>query len=159
MKSMQPIVNTTENNKDFVFVLRLFSLKHLFNEPLVEEVINRGDIVSIKSPKNANECYLKRIVGMPGDLVKTINYKHDYVMVPEGHCWIEGDNFKRSYDSNSFGCVPLALVLGKAHYIIYPFNRISRLDTCLPSHRQIITRENYHLIDFKQSSNESDTMS
>jgi hypothetical protein len=28
---------------------------------------------------------------MPGDLVRTINYKKEYVVVPEGHCWIEGD--------------------------------------------------------------------
>ena len=28
---------------------------------------------------------------MPGDIVKTINYKKEYVIVPEGHCWIEGD--------------------------------------------------------------------
>ncbi|KAF2678756.1 LexA/Signal peptidase, partial [Lentithecium fluviatile CBS 122367] len=36
------------------------------------------------------------------------------VRVPKGHVWVEGDNWRRSYDSLDFGPVSLALVDGRA---------------------------------------------
>ncbi|KAF2245261.1 LexA/Signal peptidase, partial [Trematosphaeria pertusa] len=36
------------------------------------------------------------------------------VVVPRGHVWVEGDNWRRSYDSCDFGPVSLGLVDGKA---------------------------------------------
>lgn len=36
------------------------------------------------------------------------------VVVPRGHVWVEGDNWRKSYDSCDFGPVSLALVDGKA---------------------------------------------
>ncbi|KAF2014182.1 LexA/Signal peptidase [Aaosphaeria arxii CBS 175.79] len=36
------------------------------------------------------------------------------VKVPTGHVWVEGDNWRRSYDSRDFGPVSLALVDGRA---------------------------------------------
>lgn len=36
------------------------------------------------------------------------------VTVPRGHVWVEGDNWRRSYDSCDFGPVSLGLVDGKA---------------------------------------------
>lgn len=33
--------------------------------------------------------------------------------VPQGHCWIVGDNIKHSRDSRLFGPIPLALIRGK----------------------------------------------
>lgn len=34
--------------------------------------------------------------------------------VPEGHCWIAGDNLQHSRDSRTFGPLPMALIKGKA---------------------------------------------
>ena len=46
---------------------------------------------------------------MPGDIVKTINYKKEYVCVPEGHCWIEGDKlvcfFNIEYEIEMIFCL------------------------------------------------------
>lgn len=33
--------------------------------------------------------------------------------VPEGHCWMGGDNIPESIDSKVYGPVPLALIRGK----------------------------------------------
>lgn len=41
--------------------------------------------------------------------------------VPEGHCWIVGDNLPASRDSRSFGPLPLALVQGKVVAKILPW--------------------------------------
>lgn len=39
--------------------------------------------------------------------------KHRMLKVPEGCCWVVGDNLEMSRDSRDFGAVPLALVRGK----------------------------------------------
>ncbi|KAH7128185.1 peptidase S24/S26A/S26B/S26C [Dendryphion nanum] len=36
------------------------------------------------------------------------------IVVPHGHVWVEGDNWRRSYDSRDFGPISLGLVDGKA---------------------------------------------
>lgn len=41
--------------------------------------------------------------------------------VPEGHCWIVGDNLPASRDSRQFGPLPLALVQGKIIGKILPW--------------------------------------
>lgn len=33
--------------------------------------------------------------------------------MPEGHCWLIGDNVSESRDSRTFGPLPLALIKGK----------------------------------------------
>lgn len=87
--SMQPLINSGEK-KNFVFILRPLDVTNVFGRPRMEEVLRRGDVISMVSPRNPKECFLKRVIGLPGDLVKTINYKKKYVLVPKGHCWIEG---------------------------------------------------------------------
>lgn len=47
---------------------------------------------------------MKRIIALPGDWVGT-RQTYDVVKVPEGHCWVEGDNPECSMDSRSFGPV------------------------------------------------------
>lgn len=34
--------------------------------------------------------------------------------MPEGHCWVVGDNLPSSLDSRDHGPIPLALIRGKA---------------------------------------------
>lgn len=41
--------------------------------------------------------------------------------IPEGHCWIVGDNLPASRDSRQFGPLPLALVQGKIIGKILPW--------------------------------------
>lgn len=67
---MQPLINSRgRGKKDRVFIVRSSIFKP------VEETIQRGDVVSLISPKKYDECFIKRVIGLPGDVVKTINYK------------------------------------------------------------------------------------
>lgn len=52
--------------------------------------------------------------------------------VPEGHCFVLGDDRNHSRDSRQFGFVPLGDILGKAQYIYYPAQRWSRFGAIGP---------------------------
>ncbi|GME78505.1 unnamed protein product [Ambrosiozyma monospora] len=39
-----------------------------------------------------------------------------YVIIPEGHCWVTGDNLSHSIDSRTYSVLPLGLISGKLIY-------------------------------------------
>jgi inner membrane protease subunit 1 len=41
--------------------------------------------------------------------------------VPEGHCWVIGDNVPYSRDSRHFGPLPMGLVRGKVLAVVFPW--------------------------------------
>lgn len=141
---MQPCLNPANDVNDYVFLSR-FSVRNLD--------VERGDIVSLVSPKNPEQKLIKRIVGLQGDFINTLGYKKSNVIVPEGHCWIEGkssyslldcrteifeilgDHTGNSLDSNHFGPVSLGLITAKATYIIWPPSRFQKLESKLPKAR------------------------
>ncbi len=58
-KSMKPLINQNQNKKDYVFVMRLYNPMHsLTKKPLIEDLVTRGEVVSLVSPKNPNECFI-----------------------------------------------------------------------------------------------------
>ncbi|EGX51349.1 hypothetical protein AOL_s00054g419 [Orbilia oligospora ATCC 24927] len=81
--------------------------------------IKVGDLIAAHRPDDMDVMLLKRVIGMPGDYVVTdpmaagSGEETMMVKVPEGHCWIAGDNLSHSIDSRFYGPVPLALVMGK----------------------------------------------
>lgn len=46
-----------------------------------------------------------------------------WLRIPEGHCWIEGDNGSHSLDSHMYGSVPMALLEGVVKYTVWPPKR------------------------------------
>ena len=69
---MQPLINSRWNRKKKDWILQL----HNVNFPhSLESSVKRGDVVSLISPKDSDEIFIKRVIGLPGDIVKTINYK------------------------------------------------------------------------------------
>jgi len=83
-----------------------------------------GDLVLYRIPVD-NASGVKRLLGLPGDYVSmgTPGEKGDDVMiqVPEGHCWVIGDNLTVSRDSRHFGPLPLALIQGKVMAKVLPW--------------------------------------
>lgn len=65
--SMSPVLNPTGVNTDYVFLSR-WAVRNYH--------VKRGDIVSLISPKSPDQTIIKRIVGLEGDVVKTLGYKN-----------------------------------------------------------------------------------
>ncbi|KAG8232391.1 hypothetical protein J437_LFUL012534 [Ladona fulva] len=124
--SMQPSLNPDTVNQDYVFLNR-WAVRFY--------QVSRGEIISLTSPKDPGQMIIKRLVGIEGDVIQTLGYKKEYVKVPQGHCWVEGDHTGHTLDSNSFGPIALGLVTAKASCIVWPPSRWQRLKSELPSSR------------------------
>ena len=107
-----------------------------------------GDIVVLNPPQYSAEPYIKRTIATAGDVVDirdgrvfvngvaldepyiqgvTTNcYSAEYCdgyVVPEDAIYVMGDNRPDSFDSRSFGAVPLDNVIGKAWFSNWPAER------------------------------------
>ncbi|MGN0320533.1 MAG: signal peptidase I [Lachnospira sp.] len=58
-----------------------FRLAYLFNEP------ERGDIVIFKYPDDESQNFVKRVIGVPGDVIQ----------ITGGHVYVNGDMLEESY--------------------------------------------------------------
>ncbi|XP_074038820.1 mitochondrial inner membrane protease subunit 2 [Leptinotarsa decemlineata] len=139
--SMQPALNPDVNQTDYVFL----------NKWVVKsEEINRGDIVSLISPKDPSQKIIKRVVGVQGDIIATLGYKKEIIRIPEGHCWIEGDHTGHSMDSNRFGPVSLGLITAKATCIVWPPSRWQLIHSFLPDSRVPLNLVSKPILGFSQ---------
>ncbi len=113
--------------------------------------MQRGDVVILKSPKNPDIEYIKRVIGLPGDVIKIVNGKvyvndilieESYISAPtnlwEGGCIIDnvpykvkdneffvmGDNRPRSSDSREFCAVSIQNLVGVVFYRYFPPNKM-----------------------------------
>ncbi|GJQ82369.1 hypothetical protein Trydic_g437 [Trypoxylus dichotomus] len=104
----------------------LYSNNVLFTEHISSRLdkISRGDIIIAKSPVNPNQQICKRVIGLPGDKVKTGFTSH---VVPRGHVWLEGDNRGNSADSRTYGPVPKGLIKSRAMFRIQKKNSVGKL--------------------------------
>lgn len=104
----------------------------------------RGDIIVFVAPPQPNTDYVKRIVGLPGDVItvngttvivngKTLDNafvqpsregnpfpSFANLIVPPNTYFVLGDNRAGSSDSRAWGCVPRQNLIGRAALVYWP---------------------------------------
>lgn len=109
-----------------------------FNLLIVDKLVKRpyqtGDIVICVNPLKPSTTICKRIRATGGDVLlvsrkwaeEETNAEEtiEFVQVPNGSVWLEGDNPQQSTDSRAYGPVPLNLLCGRALYQILPLYSI-----------------------------------
>jgi signal peptidase I len=136
--SMEPTLQSGE----FVIVNKL---AYVLGKPKL------GDVIVFHFPRDPEQEYIKRVIGLPGDHIEIKEgrvfidgepLEEDYISaspvyqvtvdVPEDELFVLGDNRNNSSDSHSWGSVPLDYVVGKAVLIYWPptqWGMISQLST------------------------------
>ena len=132
--SMEP----TFSSGEFVIVNKL---AYKYGDP------HYGDIIVFHYPRDPEQEYIKRIIGLPGDriqieqgqlFINQIPFSEPYIAeaptyqsewtVPEDSLFVLGDNRNESSDSHNWGPVPLDYVVGKAQIVYWPPNSWGMVD-------------------------------
>ena len=126
---------------------RIFINKFTYHFGLGE--IHRGDMVVFWFPLDPQKSYIKRVIGVPGDVVSIdagqvfVNRQaltEEYVpeeyrdrvsweehVVPEGEYFVLGDHRSSSSDSRTWGFVKREAIYGKAVFVYWPLDKLGRL--------------------------------
>jgi signal peptidase I len=129
--SMEP----TLHNQEFIWVDKLSYRLH---------APQRGDIVVFIAPPNPSENYVKRIIGVPGDVI-TVNgtkvtvdgvllqepyvapqdqgnpFRSEFnIVVPPDKYFVLGDNRAVSDDSRDWGFLPKQNIIGRGLFVYWP---------------------------------------
>ena len=91
-----------------------------------------GDVVLCRNPMRAEHSVAKRVIGLPGDQVRTVPSEAASLWrVPAGHMWLQGDCLEASRDSREYGAVPLELVRGKVVAKVWPPSKAKWIERTL----------------------------
>lgn len=84
-------------------------------------------VVAFWSPSRPEAMAVKRIIALEGDVVRTKPpYPFMEETVPLGHVWVEGEHpehSRSSIDSNTYGAVPVSLLVGKVTGVYWPWSK------------------------------------
>ncbi len=127
--SMAPNFKTDQ----FIIVSRL---AYLLGNPA------RGDVIVFHNPEDPAHDFIKRVIGLPGETVKTVDgkvYINDVALnepyvaelcqaqrcdgtwtLDADHYFVLGDNRSHSHDGHSFGPLDRSLIIGQAWVRYWP---------------------------------------
>jgi signal peptidase I len=124
--SMEPTLHSGE----FVIVNKL---AYKLGDP------STGDVIVFRFPRDPDQEYIKRVIGLPGDRIQIRDgrvYVNDVLLdetyiaaspayentwdVPVDSLFVLGDNRNNSSDSHNWGPVPMNYVIGKAIFVYWP---------------------------------------
>ena len=134
--SMEPNLH----NKELILVDKW---TYLFHPP------ERGDVIVFQAPPQPSQDYIKRVIGIPGDMITIRNttvivdgvtLKETYVdvnrqgnpyafnvinnkRVPANEYFVLGDNRAGSSDSRDWGFVPRKNIIGRAAFVYWPLQQ------------------------------------
>ena len=104
----------------------------------------RGDVIVFWPPTGSKHPYIKRVIGLPGEIVEVRdgkvsingtpldedeyikeppNYTMAAVQIPEGEYFVLGDNRNNSSDSHTGWTVPRKDIVGKAWFVYWPVSK------------------------------------
>jgi signal peptidase I len=118
----------------------------------------RGDIIVFRYPKDPQEYFIKRVIGLPGEEVqikdggimifnsanpngsnlketyldpelKTNSLTQEKIALGNNEYYVLGDNRNQSKDSRSFGPVDKSFIIGRVLFRGWPFNRVTVFET------------------------------
>jgi signal peptidase I len=134
--SMMPVLDDQE---------RIFINKFVYHL----EPIDRGDIVVFHYPRDPSKSYIKRVIGLAGDVVHIdsgvvyVNGErlretyvpaefddwrsYPNVVVPAHSYFVLGDHRNLSNDSRDFGPVDESFIYGKAVFVYWPVTKAGKL--------------------------------
>ncbi len=128
------------NGNDYVLVNKV---AYLFHPPA------RGDVIVFHYPLDTTRDFIKRVIGLPGDTIRTdsthvwvngVELQEPYISMPlnpNGNVWkvppgdyfVLGDNRPVSDDSRDWGFVPQSDLVGKAVVVYWPLKSWEFLNT------------------------------
>ena len=144
----QPVkVEGTSMTPSLVNEERIFINKFVYRFGISD--IDRGDTVVFWAPEDPTRSYIKRVIGVPGDVVEIvdgtvvlngkrlaepylIDANRDRMSMPRRviepeHYFVLGDHRNSSNDSRSWGTVSRDAIYGKAVFVYWPLNRLGLL--------------------------------
>jgi len=138
-QSMEPNLHTDQR-----LIVEKISYNRFFRQYLKFKGPQEGDVVVIHLRSSGNELLIKRIIGLPGDVIE-IRDSHVFVngqplsepylaggtsgfygpiTVPPLHIFVLGDNRGFSNDSRNFGTIPLEDMVGRAWFSYWPLDQV-----------------------------------
>ena len=121
-----------------------------YSESILQQYFDELQIWKINDVNSQeNAALIKRVVGVGGDVVEIfengevfvnsskfyipninegVNFKNETFVIPDNEIFVLGDNRPNSQDSRYIGNIPISNIIGKAIYLIYPFENFKKLD-------------------------------